>query len=468
MDIERLKFTKDWRNSSDFPTFEASEAKVREDMQLLHDEAKTHINEVLIPAVENGFSDADKTYATKDELKGVVLGQIPDGTITSEKLADDAVTAGKIADGSVTLEKVADGVIPDTFTKKETLKAATAELFGKDGTAVPDDIFFQIRLELLGKSLFTVKVLTQNGNPLPDIEISNVSSESGDPVKTDPLGIATGFVSPGSVNLGVLDYADIQNFQKGYVFEKGKKYSDEWTVTTRNFVKYTSSGRTRLSSNVTKADVSVGGAGGGGYTYEVGDSSGSKYGCGGGGGGYCKTQNSVSFTPDKYEDVVVGAGGENGGDGGASSFLGVSANGGKGGSRLAGGEGNGAGGTGGKYTTSSGTTNPTAGGAGSGTVFSSYTSTVSYGGGGGGSGSYNESGSGPSTMAGAAGGSPAGGKGGSVTSGSVGSASNGTANRGGGGGGSAIITNSTKVTHVGTPGKGGDGVVAVRMTISVE
>lgn len=78
MDIERLKFTKDWRNSSDFPTFEASEAKVREDMQLLHDEAKTHINEVLIPAVENGFSSADETYATKEELNNVVAGISPD------------------------------------------------------------------------------------------------------------------------------------------------------------------------------------------------------------------------------------------------------------------------------------------------------------------------------------------------------------------------------------------------------
>lgn len=422
---------------------------------------KDFINDTLEPDIEREL----EKKASVEDLQGITLGQIPDGTITAEKLAPGAVDSAALSDNAVTAEKIAEGVIPDSYTKAETLTEETAKLYGKDETSVPNDILFQIRLELLGKVLFTVKVLTQNGNPLPNIEIHNMFSESGEPVKTNSSGIATGFVSPGSVELGVLDYADIQDFKKEYDFEKGKKYADEWTVKTRNFVKYIASGRTRFSSNVTNVDVSVGGAGGGGATRNRGENRG---GCAGGGGGYCKTNLSVPFEPDKYEDIIVGSGGEAKVDGGSSSFLGVLADGGKGAVDDTGALGNGKGGNAGDYTTSQGTENPTAGGSGSGTVFSSYTDTVSYGGGGGGGGYHNTSGSGPNTMGGASGGSPAGGKGGSVNSASVGSASNGIANRGGGGGGSAIVRSYDGVTSVGTPGKGSDGVVAVRMTISVE
>ena len=51
--FERLSFTKDWNNSSDFPTYEENEAQVRADMQSLHDEVKDFINDKLIPSIEN-------------------------------------------------------------------------------------------------------------------------------------------------------------------------------------------------------------------------------------------------------------------------------------------------------------------------------------------------------------------------------------------------------------------------------
>ena len=51
--FEKLAFTKDWNNSSDFPTYEENEAQVRADMQALHDETKNFINEKLIPNIEN-------------------------------------------------------------------------------------------------------------------------------------------------------------------------------------------------------------------------------------------------------------------------------------------------------------------------------------------------------------------------------------------------------------------------------
>lgn len=50
--FERLSFTKDWNNTSDFPTYEENETQVRADMQLLHDEVKAFINDKLIPGIE--------------------------------------------------------------------------------------------------------------------------------------------------------------------------------------------------------------------------------------------------------------------------------------------------------------------------------------------------------------------------------------------------------------------------------
>ena len=51
MAFDKLQFTKNWNNPDDFPTVELSEEKVRADMQLLHDEVKSYLNETLIPAV---------------------------------------------------------------------------------------------------------------------------------------------------------------------------------------------------------------------------------------------------------------------------------------------------------------------------------------------------------------------------------------------------------------------------------
>ena len=46
-----LGFTKTWESPTDYPTYETDEAKVRQDMQSLHDETKNYINETLIPAI---------------------------------------------------------------------------------------------------------------------------------------------------------------------------------------------------------------------------------------------------------------------------------------------------------------------------------------------------------------------------------------------------------------------------------
>ena len=47
MSFDRLSFTKNWTNPSDFPTMESNEAQVRADMQVLHDESKGGLNRLM-------------------------------------------------------------------------------------------------------------------------------------------------------------------------------------------------------------------------------------------------------------------------------------------------------------------------------------------------------------------------------------------------------------------------------------
>ena len=52
MALEKLHYTKNWTNPSDFPTVELSEDQVRADMQLLYNEIQTFLNEGLLPELE--------------------------------------------------------------------------------------------------------------------------------------------------------------------------------------------------------------------------------------------------------------------------------------------------------------------------------------------------------------------------------------------------------------------------------
>jgi hypothetical protein len=45
--FQKLNYTKDWRNPADFPTVETDESQVREDMQILFDEARNALNALI-------------------------------------------------------------------------------------------------------------------------------------------------------------------------------------------------------------------------------------------------------------------------------------------------------------------------------------------------------------------------------------------------------------------------------------
>lgn len=341
----------------------------------------------------------------------------------------------------------------------DTLSLATKQLYGMDETAIPDDIFANIfrRLTLItaNSGEITITVKTKGGSPLRGIVISGISTPDGNPASTNDQGICTGIVSAGSnVTLSISQYGDIVDFSKKYNIVKGETYTDEWSVDVRNFLKLTATKKIRWSQNVSKLDLT---AVGGGQRGESGNFPSSNFFSGkGGNGGFCVVKEDVSFTPGTLYNAVVGA------EAGASSLLGVTANG------ATFDTGNG---MGGNYVATSGAFR--AGNNGSpGTVdgYSSYNETVKYGGGGGsgsaGSGYDEQS---PARTPAKGGGDYAG-DGGCVTEGegsSIGiDAEDGRDGFGAGGGGASVWRYGSK-KYRSRNGRGGSGCIAMRMTLKI-
>lgn len=116
-------FTKSWRNAGDFPTFEPDEAKVRDDLQSLFDELKAGLNRLIgelkadnmpfTPTAEVDSSDVQNAIENvQSQIAAAILGELPDGSVTAQKLSDGAVETDKIEDGAVTADKIAEGVLP--------------------------------------------------------------------------------------------------------------------------------------------------------------------------------------------------------------------------------------------------------------------------------------------------------------------------------------------------------------------
>ena len=82
--------------------------------------------------------------------------------------------------------------------------------------------------------------------------------------------------------------------------------------------RYTASNTWTCPAGVRVVDAWIVGGGGAGGSNGVG-----------GGGGYCRIVRNIPVTPGKNYDIVVGAGGSSGGDGGTSSAFGYEAEGGK-------------------------------------------------------------------------------------------------------------------------------------------
>lgn len=376
-----------------------------------------------------------------------------------------------------------DPTDPGTELSKATLLQDSTEvsLFGSAADRTVDDAFAgiagQLKLIKSDMAAITLTVQDTNGKPIPEVLVQGILSESGQDVYTNANGVASGYIGEGAQVIKVSGYADIADYSETVTVVKGTNITKTWKLTTRDFLKVTSSRSIKFSGNVDTVDFTLGapGSGAGGNISPESDDSTEEIATGGAGaGGSVKEVISKAVSPNVSYPAVIGAGGlsgesktyylslrksvyaVDGSAGGTTSFMGESISGPSGGKGAYwlyprqecfagdGAQGNGNGASGVK--TYRGTTvNGQNGGAGTQKMYKSLTETEDYGGGGG---------SGPIGGDPGAGGAPGGGNSGRSYAGQT-SGSNGTANKGGGAGGGAGGN--------GKGGQGGSGVVAIRM-----
>lgn len=344
----------------------------------------------------------------------------------------------KVATGS----KITDGTATTIGVAKNTTVDAAIDALG-----------VTIEMMKTNKGYITLNVNDISGKPIPGLLISAITDKNGVPQQTDENGVVSGYISEGNQAIDIKNYADILDYADSINVVKGNFHTKNIMVTTRNFLKITSSKDLKISGNVSRIDVTAVGGGGGGYNTYAGIFP-------GGGGGYCAVEENVDFVPNQTYNAIVGAGGEGSyqssrnkypKDGGTSSFLGISAEGGHAGMKSSGvdGAGNGRGG----YVDcdSMSYIEPVAGSV---PGYSSFTETILYGGGGAGGCRYtdkddsNEYYNHTKTT-----------YGGDTDFWNTNTAShNGSNGFGGGGGGTYAIDGTT-----GPAGNGGSGCIAIRM-----
>lgn len=322
----------------------------------------------------------------------------------------------------------------------DELKIATGSKITKSTSLaanLPENASVDEALRLIGASVYLTKIQKaqcivtvkySSGSPAKHVLITGLTDIDGNDLYTDDTGVAVGYCGTGTYQVGIKDYADIEDSLATLNAIIGNTYSIDLTITARNFLALTSTKSVRFSKNVKQLNYSVVGGGGGGgsggqYGVLYNQSWGVTYGGGGGGSGYAVTVTNATFEHDQAYPCTVGSAGKggvvtgseyaqvgaDGSSGGKSSFMGTTANGGNGGKfhgktddTVGGDGGNGManGGTGACYQDipSPYKKNGTSGGNSSKQIYTAYeTLTLSGGGGGGGgaSSSWSHGGSAP-------------------------------------------------------------------------
>lgn len=133
---------------------------------------KDYLNNTMIPEVKVALGDK----AGKDELQGLVLGQIPDGTITEDKLSEE-------------LKEQIGSMAPaaDVFTKTETLSPETAALYGLTWKKLTVDLSTVIEGDT---------VLLPEGGGMAEFLVAKLDYESGLNESGRILMIRKGYFGP--------------------------------------------------------------------------------------------------------------------------------------------------------------------------------------------------------------------------------------------------------------------------------
>ena len=252
---------------------------------------KDYLNNTVIPEVKVALGDK----AGKDELQGLVLGQIPDGTITEDKLSEELKEQiGSMAPAS------------DVFTKEETLSPETAALYELDDTAAPDDVFIILALGA-GKYGYGITVKYPDGTPAAGLSVTGVTDRLGKAITTDENGYFLAVSENNEISFSIKSpYFDIANISNQAVNAAGvlTRQTVEFAYKTyENYVLLTTS-QVMKFSRAYKLDLTAVGGGGG----STGVNTTSAFGAGGG-GGYVETQLDIDVDTSDKLTVTIGAGG---------------------------------------------------------------------------------------------------------------------------------------------------------------
>ena len=133
MAFEKLEFTKNWENAADFPAVETSEAQVRKDMQVLHDETRDALNSV-VEKLNTKKLDEYPSGGTVETL-GTDHTTIP----TSKAVRDAIVLSGALPNGGgngQVLRKRSDTDYDYDWDTMQSLITAAGLLKGLGGGSV--------------------------------------------------------------------------------------------------------------------------------------------------------------------------------------------------------------------------------------------------------------------------------------------------------------------------------------------
>ena len=243
-----------------------------------------------------------------------------DGTVVEGVLsyADDATQEGSAY--------TKGNVLPDDVCNAYNIDKVTSE---------PKDAFLAVP-GIMGKALLTITVTKINGQPYPGVVVNGLTGVDKPRRTTNNEGRVALYVDANKYNLTFSPNpvcVDTSIPSKSVTIAAGQTK----TVTTQETSKgitsldITSSQSIAFSDQVQNLDIFL--VGGGGAGAHCGTTNGHETALGGGGGGYTATYRNVSFTRRRLYTAIVGAGGTGSTtsetDGGSTSFMGKSVQGGK-------------------------------------------------------------------------------------------------------------------------------------------
>lgn len=200
---------------------------------------------------------------------------------------------------------------PDDVFKRQIISTDIKSLCGLSSAATLNDVIQRLAIGF-GKYLWTVKVLDQDGTPIPNVLVHADGQEGDYPSVvsvTDENGVAQ-VVAPSPAKIGVNDWFDYQKTSEEFT-ASGLSFNQSVTLSlarkTSAYELITESGEKIFSPMLASADITAvgGGASGGSPYYE-------DHGAGGGAGGEIKTLKKYDMKKGSETtlSITVGEGGE--------------------------------------------------------------------------------------------------------------------------------------------------------------